>query len=310
MRHFRVIVLLLVSGFLVAACAKPPQGHSLQAGVTSFAPLENHLIVDKGIAAQRGTAELAISNIAKIKKTTRVARIETAITNFKTPTNNGRLQGRTIWINTVADIQLRPGEVVLTFDDGPHPTRTPKILQILENYRVRATFLMVGQMAKAYPSTARMVAKAGHSIGTHTYDHANLANLSSANAYGKILKGARAVSSALDPIGFELAPFFRFPYLAQTNSQRNTLASHDLVVLDVDIDSRDYRPHAPGELNRRTMARLKAKGKGVILFHDIQPRTVANLAAFLDQLKDEGFKVVHLAHRGTNNFNIETANSY
>lgn len=299
----------MISGFLVAACAKPPKSNALQT-VTSFAPLENHLIVDTEKTVRRGTAELAISNVTKIKNITRIARTEPAIIDVKKRTNYGRLRGRTLWLNTVADIQLRPGEVVLTFDDGPHPTRTPKILATLDDYGIKATFLMVGQMANAYPSTARLVAKAGHSIGTHTFDHANLANLSSANAYGKILKGARAVSRALAPAGAELAPFFRFPYLAQTNSQRNTLANHDLIVLDVDIDSRDYRPHAPGELNRRTMARLKSKGKGVILFHDIQPRTVTNLAAFLEQLKAEGFKVVHLAHRGTNNFNVELANSH
>lgn len=295
----------------------------MQAQVSAFAPLENHLIVDTGTPIQFNALDAATKDAAKAriklaKKLTKknplghkklMAKIDT-ISDFKKRTNNGRLRGRTLWIDTIGDIALRPGEVVLTFDDGPHPSRTPKILQTLDDFGIKATFLMVGQMAKAYPTTAQMVANAGHSIGTHTYNHTNLAQLSRANAYGRILKGARAVASAIEPAGAELAPFFRFPYLAQTNSQRNDLANHDLIVLDVDIDSRDYRPHAPGELNRRTMARLKSKGKGVILFHDIQPRTVASLAAFLQELKDEGFKVVHLAHRGKNNFNTEVANTH
>lgn len=86
----------------------------------------------------------------------------------------GPLTGRTIEVSLISDIQLQPGEVVLTFDDGPVPGRTDSILDTLDRYGVKATFLMVGQMAQNHPETARKVAARGHSIGSHTWGHPNL----------------------------------------------------------------------------------------------------------------------------------------
>ncbi|ORE98466.1 polysaccharide deacetylase [Aurantimonas sp. 22II-16-19i] len=204
------------------------------------------------------------------------------------------LAGRTIAVARYSDIALRDKEVVLTFDDGPMPGKTHKILEALSDHGVGATFLMVGQMAKAYPKIAQEVAQAGHTIGTHTYRHPNLRTMSDAAAMAEIRKGELSVADALRPIGMRPAPFFRFPYLADTQQLRHDLASEGIVAIDVDIDSKDYFRDAPATVRDRTLRALEKHGRGIILMHDIQNRTAAMLPGFLAELQKRGYKVVRL----------------
>jgi peptidoglycan/xylan/chitin deacetylase (PgdA/CDA1 family) len=193
---------------------------------------------------------------------------------------SGSLAGRTINVSSVSDIRLRKGEVVLTFDDGPIPGRTDAVLSVLDTYGVRATFLMVGSMARAHPGTARKVAAAGMTIGTHTQNHANLGSLGIERARAEINAGLRSIAAALIPTGYRPAPFFRFPYLSDTPALRSQLAAQDVVVLDVDVDSKDYFQSSPGQVSARTLDRLKARGSGIVLFHDIHARTANALPLF------------------------------
>ncbi len=157
---------------------------------------------------------------------------------------------------------------------------------------------MVGQMAKAYPKIAQEVAEAGHTIGTHTYRHANLRTMSDAAAMAEIRKGAMSVAQALEPIGRRPAPFFRFPYLADTAHLRRDLANEGIVAIDVDIDSKDYFRDAPSTVRERTLHALEKHGRGIILMHDIQARTAAMLPRFLEELQKRGYKVVRLVPAG------------
>lgn len=209
------------------------------------------------------------------------------------PNNPSGLAGRTLNVGSVSDIRLGPKEVVLTFDDGPMPGKTETILATLDRYGVKATFLMVGQMAKAHPALARKVAARGHSIGSHTWRHANLAGLGYDQAMTEILKGEDAVEkgSGTD------AGFFRFPYLASTPKLRAALARRGTVVLDVSVDSKDYFKSAPETVVARTMGILRHRHGGVILMHDIHGRTAAALPGLLAQLKAEGYKVVNLRYK-------------
>ncbi|MCE7027931.1 polysaccharide deacetylase family protein [Jiella avicenniae] len=217
--------------------------------------------------------------------------------SFQPPVGSA-LSGRTIAVARYSDIALRDKEVVLTFDDGPMPGKTHTILKALSDYGVGATFLMVGQMAKAYPNIAREVAQAGHTIGTHTYRHANLRTMSDAAAMAEIRKGELSVADALKPIGMRPAPFFRFPYLADTQSLRHRLAGEGIVAIDVDVDSKDYFRDAPATVRERTLRTLDRHGRGIILMHDIQGRTAAMLPGFLAELEKRGYKVVRLVPEG------------
>jgi peptidoglycan/xylan/chitin deacetylase (PgdA/CDA1 family) len=205
----------------------------------------------------------------------------------------GRLAGRTIAVSNVYDIRLKPREVILTFDDGPVPGRTDSILATLDQFGIKATFLMVGQMAKNHPETVRRVAARGHSIGSHSWGHPNLANMSFDRAVAEIERGEAAIRAA----GGGPVKFFRFPYLADTSRLRAYMASRGVVVLDVDIDSKDYFKSGPQKVSARTMASLRRQGGGIILFHDLQTRTAAMLPGFLAELKRNGYKVVHIVPR-------------
>lgn len=207
------------------------------------------------------------------------------------------LRGRTMTVSNINEIRLHSKEVVLTFDDGPVPTHTNRVLTALDKYNVKATFLMTGSMARANPSLALKVFQKGHSVGSHSYTHSNLARMSTTAAINDINRGERAVEAALGG-NRNAVGFFRFPYLADTKTLRSTLAGRGIVVLDVDVDSKDYFKSSPDALVLRTMSRLRKRGKGIILLHDLQARTAKALPALLAALNREGFKVVHLKYRG------------
>ena len=207
------------------------------------------------------------------------------------------LAGRTLEVASTADIILRPGEVVLTFDDGPRAGKTPAILDALDERGVKATFLMLGSAAKAHPQLARAVAHRGHTVGSHTFDHVDLNKLSRQAAMDEIARGEDAVAKALDGAGQGLSPFFRFPYLAQSGFLRTSLQQGEMVILDVDIDSKDYYKESASAVAARTLAALEARGSGIILFHDIHQRTVDMLPDFLAELEARGYSVVRLVPR-------------
>jgi peptidoglycan/xylan/chitin deacetylase (PgdA/CDA1 family) len=205
------------------------------------------------------------------------------------------LAGRTLVVSAEDQISLNPHEVILTFDDGPSASYTPKVLDILDSYGIKATFLMVGKMAELHPGAAREVALDGHTIGTHTYDHANLAKLIPAAAFDEVRHGQEAVATVLAPVGATPSPFFRFPYLATTWPLKATLTMGGTIPLGVQIDSDDYLKDSPKQTLAHLLARLDRVGKGIVLFHDIHAKTLLVLPAFLDALAARGYTIVHLA---------------
>jgi peptidoglycan/xylan/chitin deacetylase (PgdA/CDA1 family) len=186
---------------------------------------------------------------------------------------------------------LRPGEVVLTFDDGPAPRSTAEILKTLDANCVKATFFMVGEMAARHPQIVREVAARGHTIGAHTWSHANLKRQSFDGLKFQI---EYAFSSIEHTAGHPIAPFFRFPYLSSTPRASSYLQSRNIGQFAVDIDSFDWRLRNPKRIVARVMSELSKRGKGIILLHDIHAATAAALPDLLAQLNKGGYTVVHL----------------
>ena len=146
-------------------------------------------------------------------------------------------------------------------------------------------------MAAAYPDLATEVAREGHTIGTHTWSHPNLAWLPQARAIAQI-ETAFTVEQRL--LGGGVAPFFRFPYLSDPKRLIAYLGTRNIAIFSADIDSLDYRARSPDAIVRRVMGELAKRGKGIILFHDIHAVTAKALRTVLTELKANGFKVVHL----------------
>jgi peptidoglycan/xylan/chitin deacetylase (PgdA/CDA1 family) len=191
-------------------------------------------------------------------------------------------------------LPLKDHEVVLTFDDGPLPAHTNAILDILAAECVKATFFMVGRMAKEFPQDVRRVHDAGHTIGTHSENHPfNFGNLPPERMAAEIDDGVAHVSAALgDPS--QLAPFFRIPGLRRADAVESNLGQRGIMTWSADFPADDWRRISPAQVVHFALSRLEAKGRGVLLLHDIQARTQAALPVILQQLKANGYRIVHV----------------
>ena len=186
---------------------------------------------------------------------------------------------------------LRPKEVVLTFDDGPWPNNTPAVLAALAAQCVKATFFPIGKHATWHPEILKQVAAAGHSIGTHTWSHADLSKKSPEEAKREIEMGASAVRMA---VGGPTAPFFRFPALRHPPEMVTYLGQRNVAIFSCDMDSFDFTMRKPEQVIRSVMSKLEKHGKGIILMHDFQRATSEAVPELLNQLKANGYKVVHM----------------
>ena len=197
-------------------------------------------------------------------------------------------------MNYSETLPLVDKEVVLTFDDGPLPPYTGEILDILASECVHATYFIVGRMARAYPEWVRRIHEAGHTIGTHSMNHPIPFRTQGLDrAKQEIDGGIQATTTALgDPA--EVAPFFRFPGLGRTDPVEAYLASKGLMIWSADFPADDWRRISASEIVRRAMRRLEAKGKGILLLHDIHPATVLALPTILAELKAGGYRVVRV----------------
>ena len=184
---------------------------------------------------------------------------------------------------------LRPGEVVLTFDDGPWPRNTPAVLAALEAQCTKAIFFPIGKHATWHPEILKQVAAAGHAIGSHTWSHADLSKKSLQEAKDEIEKGISAVRWAL---GAPAAPFFRFPALRHPPEAVTYLGERNIGIFSTDFDSFDFKMRKPDQVVNSVMTKLKKFGKGIALMHDFQHATADATAELLKQLKAGGYKIV------------------
>jgi peptidoglycan/xylan/chitin deacetylase (PgdA/CDA1 family) len=188
-------------------------------------------------------------------------------------------------------LPLADKEVVLTFDDGPSPPFTNRVLTALADECVQATFFLVGRTVQANAALVRRMAAEGHSIGIHTWSHQMLDSIPDAQARQEIDHGITAVQAVL---GAKTAPFFRFPYFASTPALLDYVHSRGYSVFGADLWASDWNPMTPDVQLKLLTERLAAARKGIILLHDPRKQTAAMLPAFLRYLKANGYKVVHV----------------
>ena len=192
-------------------------------------------------------------------------------------------------------LPLRDHEVVLSFDDGPLPRNSNQILDILASQCVKANFFVIGQMARAYPEGVRKLRDAGHTIGTHSQDHPLTMNkMPIERAKQEIDDGIASVKAALGDDAAALGPFFRIPGLLRAEAVEDYLASLGIQVWSADFPADDWRHISASRVYDLAMERIEAKGRGILLLHDIQARTVAALPRILHELKARGYHIVHV----------------
>lgn len=193
-------------------------------------------------------------------------------------------------------LPLADHEVVLTFDDGPLPRNSNKILEILADQCVKAVFFTIGNMARSSPEGVRKLRDAGHTIGSHTQTHPlSMNRMPLERAKQEIDDGIASVRAALgDDADTVLAPFFRIPGLARADGVEEYLASQGIQIWSADFLADDWRHISSSRVHDLAISRLEAKGKGILLLHDIQPRTVAALPRILETMKLRGYRIVQV----------------
>jgi peptidoglycan/xylan/chitin deacetylase (PgdA/CDA1 family) len=195
-------------------------------------------------------------------------------------------------------LPLADKEVVITFDDGPLPRYTNRILETLAAECVKATFFLVGNMARAYPEWVRRVYNEGHTLGTHSFSHPRyFRRLSYNTGVAEIENGVAAVETALGDKR-ALAPFFRFPGLGSSAEMEGYLAKRGLMTWSADFPADDWKHISAAKVKERALSRLEHKGRGVLLLHDIQPATALALPEILRELKARGYRIVHVVAAG------------
>lgn len=199
--------------------------------------------------------------------------------------------------------------IALTFDDGPNPDTTPKILDILKSRGVIATFFVLGSKARAYPEIMARIQAEGHMVASHSQTHKNFANLGSAQTNYEI-KTPDSILSAYYPKG----KFFRYPYGISSCQGNDTLMANKYQpAVGWHIDTCDWAMSdgyftqgeaevcggRAGSVNfyNHSISRINSQGGGVALFHDIHQATARNIDAIVRGLQGSGYKFVRVDNK-------------
>jgi len=194
-----------------------------------------------------------------------------------------------------ATLPLANKELVLTFDDGPWPTTTPKVLDALKHECVEATFFLIGRNAEANPAIAKRELAEGHSLGHHTFAHPLLNRMSLAKAQAEVDRGIAADELAVYGVRRTepATPFFRFPGFASSPALLDYINGRGMVVFGADVWASDWLPMSPEQELSLILSRIDKIGRGIVLLHDTKRQTALMLPAFLRELKRRGYHIVH-----------------
>lgn len=177
--------------------------------------------------------------------------------------------------------------IAMTFDDGPHATLTPKLLDLLAARKLKATFFIVGQCAAEYPEIMKRIAREGHELANHSWSHPNLAKMSDDAVRRELQRTDDAIRAAAG----ERTTLIRPPYGSITPRQKqwiNEVFGYRIIIWDV--DPLDWKRPGVGVVRDRIVTR--AKPGSIILAHDIHASTIEAMPGTFDELLAKGFKFV------------------
>lgn len=178
--------------------------------------------------------------------------------------------------------------IALTFDDGPHPQNTPRLLDMLKERGIKATFFLIGKSASTWPKIVQRIVDEGHEIGNHTWSHPQLNHMKTTSVMDQLQKTHDAIVKACG-----VAPIvYRPPYGAILLSQRKAIHEKFQYVSALwDVDPLDWKsPRSSTKVHDRVLAQTKPGS--IILCHDIHAETVDAMPAVMDELKARGFQFV------------------
>ena len=192
-------------------------------------------------------------------------------------------------VKVYRSVETEKKQIALTFDDGPHPTLTPKILEILARYHVQATFFMIGQNVLNYPEAARGVINSGHEVGNHTFTHPHIARLSEQTIFEEIGR----CEDALEELCEYRPHILRTPQGALTPSLEKCLLEDDYILVLWSLDTRDWDNKSTDAIVRSVLDGVKAGD--IILMHDYigyNSKTPEALEKIIPELLSLGYEFV------------------
>lgn len=189
-----------------------------------------------------------------------------------------------VWAETT---DLKEGEehpqIALTFDDGPHPYYTPKLLDGLKERGIHATFFLIGKNIEGNEEIVKRMKDEGHLIGNHTFNHVQLNKVSDEKAEAEILK---TCNSIYDASGVCTA-FVRPPY---GEWKKNLDFKITMIPVGWNVDSLDWTTKSSGKITKRVVKDVEEND--IILMHDIYDSSVEAALKIVDILKEEGYEFV------------------
>lgn len=184
-----------------------------------------------------------------------------------------------------------PKSIALTIDDGPNPTWTPKMLDLLAEHEIHATFFIIGEQVKEFPKLTRRIADAGHQICNHTETHPiSIADMSKKKVRKEIVEAHDRIADVTGVV----PQFFRSPGGNWSKTVLDMVAEHDMLPIDWAVDPRDWARPGVGRIRR---AMLKGKENNIILCHDgggDRSQTLKALDSVIPKLKKRGLTFVAL----------------
>ena len=186
---------------------------------------------------------------------------------------------------TYAQVRVDQPYIAMTFDDGPSAENTPRLLEMLKQRNIKATFFLIGQNAAANPDLVRRILAEGHEIGNHSWTHPQLSKLSDDRVTAEITKTQDAIK---DASGFT-PTLLRPPYGAITPRQREWIENQfGLNIILWSVDPFDWKRPGASVITQRILS--QARPGAIILSHDIHKQTVDAMPATLDGLIAKGYK--------------------
>lgn len=177
--------------------------------------------------------------------------------------------------------------VALTYDDGPNRRFTPRLLELLKQERVTATFFLLGEQVKNYPAEARQIVEMGFEIGNHTFTHKNLARLTREEIYTEITSTQEIINKTTGVLPRIIRP----PYGALNQTVVDVSKELGLHIIMWQLDTDDYRQNVTKEKIVATMVK-NVKGGDIILMHDRNTKTLEATAEIIPALRSRGFRFV------------------
>jgi len=198
-----------------------------------------------------------------------------------------------------SQVNITQPVVAMTFDDGPHPSLTPKLLDILKERNIKCTFFLIGQNMKAYPQIVRRIIAEGHEIGAHTYTHCSLTSRSDAQIRSELQRSEEVLMAAAN----YRPQLVRPPYGAiNTRIKQLMFSEFGYSTIMWSVDPQDWRRPGVSVVTSRLVS--GAHPGAIMLAHDIHPPTIQAMPAMFDQLLAKGYQFVTVSQL----MNMEKAN--